>query len=297
MNYLNKEIEQVALSGNNNDRVNRILSYKWIGYGKAREIHQKMEYLLIHPKVMRMENMLLISHTNNGKTQCLQRFFDAHKPVIVPETERITIPVLYVQAPYKPDERLFFIKILEALNAPFNIREKAIPLAKQVEVILGKVETKILIIDEVHNILAGAYLSQRTFLNMLKNMANDLQIVIIGSGIKDALSAINTDAQLANRFEPAILPRWTMDEEYLRLLTSFESILPLKKPSNLTDEGLAMKILSLSGGIIGEISTILKKAAIQAITSKKEYIDLSLLGKIPYVGPDYRQKQYESLVV
>lgn len=296
MNYLNKEIEQIAMLGST-ERINRILAYKWIGYSKAREVHQTMEYLLIHPKVTRMPNMLLTSQTNNGKTQCLQRFFDAHKPVITADTKRITIPVLYVQAPYKPDERMFYIKILEALNAPYNIRERAIPLAKQVEVILEKVETKILIIDEIHNILAGAYLSQRTFLNMLKNMANELQIVIIGSGIKDALSAINTDAQLANRFEPFILPRWKMDEEYLRLLTSFEAILPLRKASNLTDERLAMKVLSLSGGTIGEISTILKKAAIQAITSKKEYIDLSLLGKIPYVAPDNRQKQYESLAV
>jgi Bacterial TniB protein len=296
MNHLNKEIAQIAAL-DDTERINRILSYKWIGYTRAREIHQTMEYLLIHPKIHRMPNMLLVAATNNGKTILLQRFFDAHKPVITPAIEKISVPVLYVQAPFKPDERMFFINILEALHAPYNVREKALRLYQQVANILKKVETKILIIDEIHHVLAGGHITQRVFLNMIKYLANDLQIVIIASGIRDALSAINTDKQLANRFKPALLPTWKMDEEYLRLLTSFEAILPLRKPSNLTQEDLAMKILSLSGGTIGEISTILKDAAVHAVTSKKECIDLAVLGKIDYVAPAGRQRQYESLLV
>lgn len=119
------------------------------------------------------------------------------------------------------------MNILEALGAPFSIREKAPRLYQMVSSVLRKVENKILIIDEIHHILAGAYLNQRIFLNVIKYLANDLQIVIIGAGIRDAFSAINTDKQLANRFEPAILPRWKMDDEYLRLLMSFEAMLRL----------------------------------------------------------------------
>lgn len=296
MTHLNKETAQIATLSDE-ERINRILAYKWIGYTKAREILQTMEYLLIHPKIHRMPNMLLVASTNNGKTILLNRFFEAHKPVITPETDQLTIPVLYVQAPFKPDERMFFINILEALNAPYSVKERSLRLYQQVVSILKKVETKILIIDEIHHILAGGYITQRVFLNMIKYLANDLQIVIIASGIRDALSAINTDKQLANRFEPAILPKWTMDEEYLRLLSSFEAILPLKKPSNLTQEDIAMKILSLSGGTIGEISTILKKAAVQAIHNKKECIDLQLLGRTGYIAPANRQKQYEGLLI
>jgi len=295
MNHLSKEIARVAQM-EDTERMNRILSYKWIGYTKAREIHETMEYLMIHPKINRMPNMLLVSRTNNGKTQLLQRFFDTHKPVITGETDQSHIPILYVQAPPKPEEKTFYINILEALHAPYTVKSNIHALRQQVITILRNVDTKILIIDEIHHVLAGAYLSQRGFLNEIKYLANELQIVIIASGIKDALTAINTDSQLANRFEPAILPKWTMDEEYLRLLTSFEAIMPLRKPSDLTREDIAMKILSLSGGTIGEISTILKKAALQAIATKKECIDLTLLGKTGYVAPANRQKQYEHLI-
>ncbi|MBK7562251.1 MAG: hypothetical protein IPI68_12305 [Chitinophagaceae bacterium] len=80
------------------------------------------------------------------------------------------------------------------------------------------------------------------------------------------------DHQMANRFEPALLPKWKFEDEYLRLLKSFEALLPLRKPSNLDDQDLAMKILSMSEGVIGEMATILRKSAIVAIQSKTECI-------------------------
>lgn len=63
---------------------------------------------------------------------------------------------------------------------------------------------------------------QRHFLNVLKHLSNELQIPITAIGTHDAFNAVHTDPQLANRFEPALLPRWTMGNDYLRLLASFE---------------------------------------------------------------------------
>jgi hypothetical protein len=52
-----------------------------------------------------------------------------------------------------------------------------------------------------------------------------------------------------------------MNDDYLRLLVSFEQTLPLEQPSGLIEPALATKILSLSGGTIGEkISTLLHRA-------------------------------------
>jgi hypothetical protein len=295
MNHLSKETAKIALMSDT-ERMNRILAYKWIGYTRAREIQATMDYLMLHPKIHRMPNLLLVSRSGNGKTQLLQRFFDAHKPEITSTGDHRIIPVIYVQAPPRPEEKAFYVNILEALNAPYNVRNNVYVLRQQSISILKNVETKILILDEIHHVLAGSHLSQRAFLNEIKYLANELQIVIIAAGIKDALVAINTDNQLANRFEPAILPKWTMDEEYLRLLSSFEAILPLREPSDLATEELAMKILSLSGGTIGEISAVLKKAALEAIKTRKERIDLSLLGRGNFIAPSNRQKQYEHLI-
>jgi len=279
------------------ERINHILTERWIGYPRAMGILQTMEDLMAHPKTYRMPSMLLVAPTNNGKTILLHRFFDTYKPVLTPDTPNVIIPILYIQAPHTPNEKAFYCNILNALNAPFHRFSTAAQLHTQVIRILAKVETHILIIDEVHHILAGSYLSQRAFLNLIKFISNELQMVIIGAGIRDAYSAINTDKQLANRFEPAVLPTWKLDADYYRLLKSYELMLPLNERSKLTDEEVAIKILSMSEGTIGEISTILKKAAVNAIRTGKEKIDLASLNEIMYVSPAKRQRQYEDMLV
>lgn len=243
-----------------------------------------------------MPNMLLIGPTNNGKTLLLSKFFESHRPVITPLDTHLCIPVIYLQMPPKPDERKFYNAILETLNAPQKANDRIEKKYHQVLSILRKVETKMLIIDELHHILAGKYENQRSFLNLIKYLSNELRMVIIGAGIKDAYHAINTDQQMANRFEPALLPKWKFEEEYLRLLKSFEALLPLRKPSNLDNRDIAMKILSMSEGVIGEMAVILRKSAIEAIQSKAECITKKILDKVNYISPSDRRRQFESLI-
>ncbi|SRR6266536_1250796 len=251
MNHLSKSTQLIA-SLDDEKRIEKILSEKWIGYTRARNILLRMEELLSHPKSHRMPNMLLVGPTNNGKTLLLNKFFEAHKPIITPSDTHLFVPVIYIQMPPKPDERRFYNAILETLNAPQKDNDRIEKKHGQVLSILKKVEIKMLIIDELHHILAGKYVIQRAFLNLIKYLSNELRIVIVGAGVKDAYYAINTDQQMANRFEPALLPKWKFEEEYLRLLKSFEALLPLRNPSNLDREDLAMKILSMSEGVIGE---------------------------------------------
>ncbi len=155
---------------------------------------------------------------------------------------------------------------------------------------LATINVRMLIIDEIQHVLAGPLLKQRHFLNVIKYMGNELQIPIVAAGTHDAFNAIQIDPQLANRFEPALLPRWTMNDDYLRLLSSFEVALPLDQPSGLMEPALATKILSLSGGTIGEISTLLRRAALRAIEDGAERISSTTLDSCGYVAPSERRR-------
>ena len=73
-------------------------------------------------------------------------------------------------------------------------------------------------------------------------------------------------------------------------------ILPLKKPSQLLDTELRSMLLSKSEGSIGEIMTILTRAASEAIVSGKEFIDLEILEKTKYNSPSERRRLYESVL-
>jgi DNA polymerase III delta prime subunit len=284
MSHLSDSANKIT-SLEDSERIKYINSDKWIGYPAALAILKKMEMLLGQPALVRMPHLLLTSQPGNGKTILLQRFFEAYKPIISVDVSTLRIPVLYVLAPDKPDEHTFYINILMALNAPFRESYKTVALRNQVYRILQKVETKVLIIDEIHNILLGAYSSQQYFLSVLKGMANSLRITIIAAGINEAELAFNSDNQLAMRFRTVRLPKWKMGPDFLRLLASFETLLPLKNPSRLSTDEIAMEIISMSGGIIGEISYILKLSAIHAIMTKSERIDHPTLKKIDYEPP------------
>lgn len=276
----------------NKSRILKIQQSSWIGYPRARAVLDKLEDLIQHPSVLRMPNLLIVGDTNNGKTVLANRFFSSHAPFIRDTDKMYIAPVVYVQAPPKPDERRFYNNLLDSLGVPYKMSDRVEHKQQQVIHILKISETRMIIIDEIHHILAGNLAAQRTFLNVIKYLANELQIVIVGVGTRDALAAISTDPQLANRFEPAILPKWQLNEEYLRLLASMEYMLPLKKASFLHESKIAQQILTLSEGTIGEISTIIKKASILAIQQEVELINKRILDSIDYTSPSERKKQF-----
>jgi hypothetical protein len=294
MNHLLPNIREITLLSTK-ERIEKLRSEYWIGYTRAQEALSRMEELLNYPKRVRMPNMLLISPTNNGKTMIIEKFRRNHLPYTSENGEYEIIPVLKVQMPSNPSVRRFYAVIATELGAPvtYNTTAKYETICIK---LMRATKVKMLIIDELHNLLAGNNNVQREFLNVLRFIGNEMQIPIIGVGIKDAYLAIRTDDQLENRFEPFILPIWQYNNEFIKLLKSIMMILPLKKPSQLLDTELRSMLLSKSEGSIGEIMTILTRAASEAIISGKELIDLEILERTKYNSPSERRRLYESVL-
>jgi hypothetical protein len=272
------------------ERIERIQRSRWIGYTAAEQTIEKLEKLLKHPPTDRMPNLLIISDTNNGKSTIVRRFANLHPLNPNVEGDAIILPVLLVESPPVPDEANLHNAILEELNAPHKKREHPDQKRAQVVTITKQIGLRMLIIDEFHNLIAGSSARQRNFRNAIKYLGNKLKIPIVGVGTPEARAAIQTDDQLSNRFNRVILPRWGMDEEFLRLLASFEAMLPLWSPSNLTKTSITLRLLSMSDGLIGEISTILTSAAIAAIEIGEERISTKLLDSIDYIPPSKRKE-------
>lgn len=275
------------------ERIARIRAPRWIGYPRAREILDKLEDLLIYPRSHRMPNLLIVGDTNNGKTMLVDRFRQSHPADSNPNGQGVLAPVITVQAPPVPDEGRFYNAILELLVAPFRHSDRVDKKMSQAVTLLRYVQVRMLVIDEIHHILAGNLNKQRAFLNVLKFLGNELQISIVGVGTKDAFRAIQTDPQLANRFQPLVLPRWTIDEQFYRLLVSFERMIPLAVPSNLHEPNLAGKLHAMSEGYIGELSRLLTEAAVLAVNNERERIDLRLLAELDWTSPSERKQQLD----
>jgi len=93
------------------------------------------------------------------------------------------------------------------------------------------------------------------------------------------------------------LPRWRLgDEDYERLLASFEALLPLREPSYLYENQVANKLFSMTEGYIGELSRLLSRAAEGAILNGEEQITLNLLNSLEWVAPSDRKRQMDRIL-
>jgi Bacterial TniB protein len=278
-----------------NERILHIKKPRWIGYERARELLDKLEDLLDHPKQPRMPNMLIVGETNNGKSLLVDRFREKHPATENLHGDSINAPVLYIQAPPTPDERGIYNAFLNRLFEPYGRSEALDSKRDRVIRILQRINLRMIIIDELHSLLAGSATKQRACLNVLKYIGNELKIPIVAVGTAEAFNAVKTDPQISNRFLPEILPKWGVSTDTARLLASFERLLPLKQPSRLSAEAMTQQILLRSEGTIGEMSSLLNSAAIYAIKKRIEHINVDVLDKCDYVTPSQRKKMVASL--
>jgi hypothetical protein len=296
------EIAKGMVDLSDEERISEIYGERWIGYDKAKEIIARLNRLMTYPKKKRMPNLLIVGDTNNGKTMIINQFKKQYPNDNNPDGDAKIIPVIIVQAPPTADEGRFYSLILTKLNSPFKDNDRAGNKFLQVVRICERVGLRLLIIDEIHDIIAGSRANQRVFRSAIKQLGNELQIPIVGVGIKEAYNAIRSDDQLSNRFEVVELPRWKIsdhlppkDDPYMKLLVSFERALPLRNPSHLVKKTLALKLLSMSEGLIGELSAVLNAAAEQAIRSKREQIDAATLDEINWIAPSDRSRKTRAM--
>jgi hypothetical protein len=279
---------QDALLLNDEERIGFIHSSKWIPYTAAQSALDIMHSLLRHPKVHRMPNMLLVSETNNGKTAIIRHFRDKVTPAEDLAADVTITPAILVQAPPVPDERRLLSLILDCINAPYKRNDRADNLSRTLKSLSPTVGLKMLIIDEIHHVLAGESRRQQAFLNVIKTLGNELQIPIVAAGTREAFNALRIDEQLANRFRPFALPRWVDNLNYRRFLKSYELLLPLHKESKLFEDSIAPKILGMAGGTIGEIADLLRAASVEAIRSGEELISPQTLDRLEWISAGER---------
>lgn len=273
------------------ERIQLIRADRWIGYPKAVHAVTRLEALLGWPSRQRMPNMLLIGPTNNGKSMIIERFRRAHPPVTEPEREHI--PVLCVQMPSEPSPIRSYSTILTALGAPLRPRPRMVEVEQFALDLMRQVRVQVLVVDELHNVLAGRGESRREFLNLLRFVGNELRIPLVGVGTREAYLAVRSDDQLENRFEPFVLPTWEADEQACSLLASFAASFPLREPSQISSQDMAEYLLARSEGTIGELAQLLAAAATAAVDSGLETIDHRTLTMADYHGPSERRRMFE----
>ena len=250
---------------------------RWIDYPRAADALRRLERLLQTPERERMPCMVMHGPSNIGKTLIIAKFLRDHPPRFddVRGVERR--PVVVMQMPATPDQSRFYRALLFEVGAPQSANATLASLEQLARDILRRVGPRMLVVDEVHHLLAGSHREQRASLNLLKYLANDLKICVVAVGTSDAPVALQTDPQMSSRFAPFELPRWSESEDFRRLVGAFEQALPLRRASDLVQRPIVQYLVAASGGLLGEVSRMLNAAAEQAIRDGSERVSLQHL--------------------
>lgn len=167
-------------------RIRAIRSRRWLVYPRAKQVLDRLNLLVDHPRGTRMPSIAIYGDSGMGKTMIMKRFRDQHPPSFNSLTGRLKTPVLAMEMTSRPGERRFYAELLTLLGAPQRPRADIAQMEQAALRIMEAIGVQVLVIDEVHNILAGTYREQRIVLNTLRFLSNRLQISLVCFGVNDA---------------------------------------------------------------------------------------------------------------
>ncbi|QUE31242.1 TniB family NTP-binding protein [Francisella philomiragia] len=283
--HLDEETKKI-IDESTDKRIDYLYRPVWINYPKTIDIVKLLNSLLRRPKQPRMQNLLLIGESNIGKTSLINYFHSLHPNYTSEDEEGMSIAnktLVIAQSPATADEKGLYMSILDTFWTPFRPTDTTAKLRYQLIHLMKLCNVKMLIIDEIHNLLSGTAAKQRAVMNAIKNLGNELLIPIIGIGTKDAALVLHSDPQHASRFDIVTLPKWDLDKDFRSLLKSFEMKLPLKEASNLASKEKATLLYTISEGNLGDLHKLLIECCITALETNVESITVDTIKKHKWV--------------
>lgn len=275
-----------------NLRIRDILERRFITHERISDIFKYADYLMFRPMRSRPAGMVVIGEPGAGKSQLLEQLRDRYPGESARRGLIATRPTLLFSMCSVHEARALYVRMLSALGHPEaasftgRVREQLVLAAARA------CELKMLLIDEIQDVLKGTRIQQTTTLETLRFLMNELRVVLVVAGSEEAELAISMDAHLSARLKLKRLPQWEVDGYLAHFLSAMESSLPLRQASRLHAEGTMKLIVRLTGGQTDAVVNLIANAAAIAIESGGECITHSLLerarNEFPELEPDQR---------
>lgn len=232
----------------------------WVPYPRGEELLQMMQTLLESPSSHRPECRLIYGDSNVGKTSIAIEFAIRANGAPPNPNGGVNVPVLCVETPANASLNMFYSLLLR----PFKMPRVARTLDEKMLMAFDRLPAlgvKMIVVDEIHNVLNGKHDKRKEFLAGLKSLTNQLQIPMVLIGTDPARTAIQTDPQLGNRFVPVHLAGWRVDKEYGRFINTVFEYWGLDAKELIgTKRGLS-EIYYHTSGLTGEAVSLARSLA------------------------------------
>lgn len=274
--HLLESMRSVAVQ-DNNARIAHLRLDRWIDYPRTAHVLKILNEMLDTPERNRMPCLLVHGDSGMGKSMIIEKFKRAHPPIYDRSSGVERHPVIVMEMPAAPSQRRFYAELLQVINAPYSPSARIDALEFTTIKVMRTIQPRMLIVDEIHNLLAGSPREQRAALNLLKFLSNQLNCCVVVAGTADAVLALQSDDQMVSRFRPFELSRWRESDEFRGFVQSFEKTLPIRQKSGLGDQPIVQALLEASGGLTWLVAEVLTSAARAAIRSGSERITVDLI--------------------
>ena len=177
---------QAIAAKENQERIEWIKHDRWVNHTKAEQVLAQLSDLLTYPPRSRMPALLIFGDPGMGKTKIIEKFLRDHPSAYDEETGMMQSPVAATQMPPSPNEKEFYERLLVSLG---SVMLQGVPvnhLRHRFRVLAHQMDVRMLIIDEIHTMLAGSFREQRVFLNSIRLLANDLKLPLVCVGTQEA---------------------------------------------------------------------------------------------------------------
>lgn len=120
----------------------------------------------------------------------------------------------------------------------------------------------------------------RAALNVLKLLSNELRISLVAAGTSEALYVMQTDAQIASRFEAYALPAWRASQDLRRFIAGFLQQVDVPA-EGIVDHPIAMEyMLDLTWGITGRLIEVTRRTALSAFRKRSHTVGIEHLQEV-----------------
>lgn len=237
----------------------------WIDTPRLKPLMNCLNHMIYTENQIHASSIFIHGEGGDGKSALFQRLqalghLSGKKMVFITLTENINR-----------------YKLHDAICEQFHVQiGKRTTAANRIDIILKKIESGeigAIVIDELSDAMLEGNVNKKVILSLVRSLAEGkLKLCVIAFGNSVALEAIALDRVLDRRFVQWELQKWSLDQDFVDFIATYETHLPLKFASNVSSPKLRTLIYSNSHGILDNIVKILKCTAMDAIEQGAERI-------------------------
>lgn len=222
----------------------------------------------------------IVGESRTGKSRVLETVALNHEPYRT--SEGMQIPIFCVKTPSNPTVKGLAELMLIKLGDPKFDKGTEQAKTNRLQTLIKECGTRMIVIDEFqHFVDKGSSKIAYHVADWLKILADESCLAIVVAGLPNCIDVLRANEQLAGRFmAKVVMPRfvWSNDdhrEEFKAILAAFHEQMTLHFDlPDLSSDEMAFRFVVATGGLIGLLTKVLKRAVSNAVKQKSHTITL-----------------------